>query len=108
MRGALQPLFHATGLATYHKITAGAVAELEADLSAAAKEGVSVDVAAAMCNLALKVVGEAAFGVKFDVLEKDAQGHITENPIVSAAKYVLENTAAGERCRLLSGHGKWD
>jgi cytochrome P450 len=55
VRGALQPLFHATGLASYHQITAGAVAELEADLAAAAKEGVSVDVAAAMCNLALKV-----------------------------------------------------
>ncbi|KIZ05238.1 hypothetical protein MNEG_2718 [Monoraphidium neglectum] len=85
VRGALQPLFHATGLASYHQITAGAVAELEADLAAAAKEGVSVDVAAAMCNLALKVIGEAAFGVKFDVFEKDAAGRITEGPIVAAA-----------------------
>jgi len=96
-RAALQPLFHSTGLASYHKITAGAVTELEADLAAAAKEGVPVDVAAAMCNLALKVVGEAAFGVKFDVFEKDARGRIVEDPIVGAAKYVLENTAAGER-----------
>lgn len=30
-------------------------------------------------------------------MEKDAQGRITENPIVTAAKYVLENTAQGER-----------
>ena len=44
-----------------------------------------------------QVIGEAAFGVKFDVQEKDAAGRITENRIVEAAKYVLENTAAGER-----------
>ena len=30
-------------------------------------------------------------------MEKDSQGHIKENPIVSAAKYVLENTAKGAR-----------
>ncbi|KAI8468880.1 MAG: cytochrome P450 [Monoraphidium minutum] len=94
VRGALQPLFHATGLAAYHKITSGAVSELEESLAAAAAEGTPVDAAAAMCNLALKVIGEAAFGVKFDVMAKDAAGHITENRIVSAAKYVLEHTSA--------------
>jgi cytochrome P450 len=57
VRGALQPLFHANGLASYHRITSAAVTELEADLAAAAREGVSVDMAAAMCNLALKVGG---------------------------------------------------
>ncbi|GBF94618.1 thromboxane-A synthase [Raphidocelis subcapitata] len=93
-RAALQPLFHSSGLASYHRITSEAVGELEGDLAAAAAEGAPVDVAAAMCNLALKVVGEAAFGVKFDVLEKDAAGRIKENPLVSATKYVLENTAA--------------
>jgi cytochrome P450 len=56
-RAALQPLFHSTGLASYHGITSAAVGELEADLSAAAAEGVAVDMAAAMCNLALKVRG---------------------------------------------------
>lgn len=55
VRGALQPLFHATGLASYHRITATAVTELEEDLTAAAKKGLPVDMAAAMCNLALKV-----------------------------------------------------
>jgi hypothetical protein len=44
----------------------------------------------------VQVIGEAAFGVKFDVFEKDAAGRITEGPIVAAAKYVLENTAAGD------------
>ena len=53
-RAALQPLFHSTGLASYHSITAAAVGELEADLAAAA-EAAPVDMAAAMCNLALKV-----------------------------------------------------
>lgn len=56
-RAALQPLFHSTGLASYHSITSAAVGELEADLAAAAAEGVPVDMAAAMCNMALKVGG---------------------------------------------------
>lgn len=43
-----------------------------------------------------QVVSEAAFGVKFDSQEKDGAGRIVENPIVAAAKYVLENTAASE------------
>jgi hypothetical protein len=149
------------------------VAELETDLAAAAAAGAPVDVAAAMCNLALQaraavlcrslpcfavlccallsvaalrlysrrggrrrvaalrcaccsraapapagglalrrltpapppraaaprrqVIGEAAFGVKFDVQERDAAGNITENGLVAAAKYVLENTAKGGR-----------
>lgn len=46
----------------------------------------------------VQVIGEAAFGVKFEVMEKDSNGHIKENPIVSAAKYVLENTAKGAPC----------
>lgn len=49
--------------------------------------------------LPMQVIGEAAFGVKFAVQDKDAAGHITEGPIVAAAKYVLENTAAGEPSR---------
>lgn len=137
-RAALQPLFHSTGLASYHQITAAAVEELETDLAAAAGEGAAVDMAAAMCNLTLKVcapefpackilqaaaivslhtpfarqlqythntctqtqvVGEAAFGVKFEVMEKGASGRITENAIVRSAKYVLENTASGELLR---------
>lgn len=56
-RAALQPLFHSTGLAAYHRITAAAADELEVDLGAAADAGEPVDMAAAMCNLALKVPG---------------------------------------------------
>jgi hypothetical protein len=39
-----------------------AVEELAADLGPAAAEGDSVDMHAAMCNVALKAIGEAAFG----------------------------------------------
>jgi hypothetical protein len=53
------------------------------------------------------VVGEAAFGVRFDVLEKDERGHIKENPIVTAAKYVLENTGAGGRLGQGEGQCSW-
>lgn len=59
-RAALQPLFHSTGLASYHASTAAAVGELEADLAAAAAEGVPVDMAAGMCNLALKARAHCA------------------------------------------------
>lgn len=61
-RAALQPLFHSTGLAAYHRITSAAVGELEGDLDAAAGTGAPVDMAAAMCNLALKARVAAAYG----------------------------------------------
>ena len=45
-------------------------------------------------------IGEAAFGVEFDTsAARDAAGRPRENAIVGAAKYVLENTARGERER---------
>lgn len=63
-RAALQPLFHSTGLAAYHRITSAAVGELEGDLDAAAGTGAPVDMAAAMCNLALKARVAAACGAR--------------------------------------------
>lgn len=62
LRGALQPLFHSHGLQSYQPLVEAAVEELAADLAPAAAAGGSVDMHAAMCNVALKAIGEAAFG----------------------------------------------
>jgi cytochrome P450 len=62
LRGALQPLFHSHGLKSYQPLVEAAVEELADDLAPAAAEGASVDMHAAMCNVALKAIGEAAFG----------------------------------------------
>eukprot|EP00878_Enallax_costatus_P020682 GHUV01021871.1.p1 GENE.GHUV01021871.1~~GHUV01021871.1.p1 ORF type:complete len:448 (+),score=109.54 GHUV01021871.1:312-1655(+) len=92
LRGALQPLFHSTGLQSYQPLVEAAVAELCDDLAPAAAAGDSVDMHAALCNVALKAVGEAAFGVKLRTQEV-VNGQIQENAIVTAATYALENTA---------------
>lgn len=62
LRGALQPMFHSTGLASYQPLVEAAVEELCADLEPSAAAGDSVDMHAAMGNVALKAMGEAAFG----------------------------------------------
>lgn len=62
MRGSLQPLFHSTGLKAYQPLVETAVEELCGDLAPAAKANASVDMHAALCNVALKAIGEAAFG----------------------------------------------
>lgn len=62
VRGSLQPLFHSTGLQSYQPLVEGAVAELCDDLAPAAREGLSMDMHAALSNVALKAIGEAAFG----------------------------------------------
>ncbi|WIA07921.1 hypothetical protein OEZ85_007399 [Tetradesmus obliquus] len=92
LRGALQPLFHSHGLQSYQPLVEAAVEELAADLAPAAAAGGSVDMHAAMCNVALKAIGEAAFGVKLQTQEM-VDGQIRENAIVAAATYALENTA---------------
>lgn len=62
LRGSLQPLFHSTGLQSYQPLIEAAVAELCDDLAPAARDGSSVDMHAALSNVALKAIGEAAFG----------------------------------------------
>eukprot|EP00882_Tetradesmus_deserticola_P030263 GHRQ01033963.1.p2 GENE.GHRQ01033963.1~~GHRQ01033963.1.p2 ORF type:complete len:489 (+),score=180.62 GHRQ01033963.1:1689-3155(+) len=92
LRGALQPLFHSHGLKSYQPLVEAAVEQLAADLAPAADSGASMDMHAAMCNVALKAIGEAAFGVKLQTQEV-VDGQIRENVIVKAATYALENTA---------------
>ncbi|KAF8072353.1 D-xylose-proton symporter [Scenedesmus sp. PABB004] len=92
LRGALQPLFHSTGLRSYQPLVEAAVSELAGELSKSAAAGASVDMHAALANVALKSIGEAAFGVKLDTQEV-VDGEIRENAIVAAATYALENTA---------------
>lgn len=58
----MQPLFHSNGLASYQPLVEAAVEELCCDLRTAAGSGASVDMHAAMGNVALKAMGEAAFG----------------------------------------------
>jgi hypothetical protein len=55
-------MFHSTGLAAYQPHMEEAVEELRAELQPAAAAGGSVDMHAALGNVALKAVGEAAFG----------------------------------------------
>ena len=62
LRGALQPMFHSTGLASYQPLVEAAVEELCCELQPVAAAGDSVDMHAALGNVALKAVGEAAFG----------------------------------------------
>jgi cytochrome P450 len=57
VRGALQPLFHSSGLKGYHQSAAAAAAALAEEWGQAADAGEPVDAAAAMCNLALEVWG---------------------------------------------------
>eukprot|EP00775_Hariotina_reticulata_P005689 gene5689-5927_t len=88
----MQPLFHSTGLQSYQPLVEAAVEELCTELQRSADAGSRVDMHAALCNIALKAIGEAAFGVKFQTQEV-VNGQIRENALVSAAKYALENTA---------------
>ena len=62
LRGALQPLFHSHGLQSYQPLVETAVEELCEELRNPAGSGASVDMHAALCNVALKAIGEAAFG----------------------------------------------
>lgn len=55
-------MFHSTSLAAYQPLVETAVEELCQDLQPAAASGDSVDMHAALGNVALKAVGEAAFG----------------------------------------------
>ena len=49
-------------LASYCSLVKTGTEELAAELATAAKTNKSVDINAAMCNLTLKAIGEAAFG----------------------------------------------
>lgn len=91
LRSALQPMFHSTGLASHQPLVEAAVEELCEDLKPAADAGGSVDMHAALGNVALKAIGEAAFGVKFDT-HTVVDGQMAEHPIVHAANVALENT----------------
>jgi hypothetical protein len=55
-------MFHSTGLASYQPLVEAAVEELCCELQPVAAAGDSVDMHAALGNVALKAVGEAAFG----------------------------------------------
>ena len=55
-------MFHSKGLASYQPLIESAVEELCCELRPAAASGASVDMHAAMGNVALKAMGEAAFG----------------------------------------------
>jgi cytochrome P450 len=58
----MQPLFHSNGLQSYQPLVEAAVEELCTELQHSADSGDSVDMHAALCNVALKAIGEAAFG----------------------------------------------
>lgn len=62
LRGSLQPLFHSTGLQAYQPLVEAAVDELCSELQRPVAAKASVDMHAALCNVALKAIGEAAFG----------------------------------------------
>jgi hypothetical protein len=55
-------MFHSTGLASYQPLVEAAAEELRGELQPAAASGDSVDMHAALGNVALKAIGEAAFG----------------------------------------------
>ncbi|GAQ88536.1 Cytochrome P450 [Klebsormidium nitens] len=94
-RSAVMPLFHSEQLEAYALAIHGALHKMQARLTSAISEEKPIELKRLTQQLAIDIIGRAAFGVDFD-----AQNESTTSPLVAAGNGVIDAMKFGKAAPL--------